>query len=211
MIHCLQPKWLIWVIIQNIVINKIKEMQFFQKYIGSLITSTIFCLLLLLASLQIYGFVHIYLMQFVLHAQSLIMCYSVINSISFLKIKNKYFKFETMAPIQHPHLSWILMQLHSKSDKIYEGYAYAYCHSSSFRQSMREQGLSTTHQNTVSVVFSVDFHSQVSSQVPSPKHSFHLIYIITTAFASPHLPVQLYFSCIFKPPETENSLIFCQC
>ena len=55
----------------------------------------------------------------------------------------------------------------------------------------------TAHQNTVIVAFSVDFHSQVSYQVPNPKHSFHLICIIATAVvASQHLPVQLFFFCV---------------
>lgn len=50
------------------------------------------------------------------------------------------------------------------------------------------------HQNTVIVAFSVDFYSQVSSHVPNPKHSFHfLICIITTAAASQHLPLRLFF------------------
>ena len=57
----------------------------------------------------------------------------------------------------------------------------------------------TAHQNTVIVAFSVDFHSQVSYQVPNPKHSFHLICIIATAVvASQHLPVQLFFFlCVY--------------
>lgn len=51
----------------------------------------------------------------------------------------------------------------------------------------------TIHQDPVTVAFSVGFHSQVSSQEPNLKHSFHLICIITIAVASQHLPVQHFF------------------
>lgn len=80
-----------------------------------------------------------------------------------------------------------------------------HCDSLSLRQTIYERTrlvfyghlnflfFTTVYQNTVIVAFSVDFHSQVFSQVPNPKHSFHLICIITTAVASEHLPLQLFF------------------